>query len=499
MTETRLGEAAFDATRVARFLRAPDGALRVALVNLATGAEFGSLPLADRSREELARVAGIVRAMRDRAALAPPLRPAAPVIVARPEKVDRGDEDEARHLVMFIQNERDCYEATNRVAKAMSRGEYDREQAIVELQRNVVDRCSAKLRAIQREGEWDVSAHAPSTRRRVAELLAEIAADEYETPQIEVAEAPRPVPVSARPPPAPPKATSRARATTARAPSAAVAPPAPKGKTRSHALPDDVMDVLRRSALTANALTLPEQLDRKLYQKTSEALESIGAAWNRKAKAHVFGRDDSLAAFKTMMADGRYTTASDLAFFPTPPRLAEELVDLAGVREGDRVLEPSAGEGAIVAAAERRGAMVFAIEYDPRRAAVIAAKSPGAMVEVGDFLAFSPDATGGTFDAVVMNPPFALEGQPQADIDHVMHASRFVAPGGRLVAVMSGSVNFRDNAKSEAFRRFVKSHGGTIAPLPERSFGGSGTDANTVVVAFTMPGKPNRRLRMERF
>lgn len=71
VTETQLAEATFDATRVARFLRSPAGSLRVALVNVATGAEFGSLPLANASREELARVMGVVGAMRVRLASAP--------------------------------------------------------------------------------------------------------------------------------------------------------------------------------------------------------------------------------------------------------------------------------------------------------------------------------------------------------------------------------------------------------------------------------------------
>lgn len=63
--EAMLGEEAFDGQRVARFLRAPDGGLRIALVNVATGNVFHSLPLAKRTREELARVVGVVRSMRE--------------------------------------------------------------------------------------------------------------------------------------------------------------------------------------------------------------------------------------------------------------------------------------------------------------------------------------------------------------------------------------------------------------------------------------------------
>ena len=68
--EVRLGEAAFDASRVARLLRAADGSVRVALVGPA--GEFASVPLADRTREGLARAVGVVAELRARLAPPPP-------------------------------------------------------------------------------------------------------------------------------------------------------------------------------------------------------------------------------------------------------------------------------------------------------------------------------------------------------------------------------------------------------------------------------------------
>ena len=52
----------------------------------------------------------------------------------------------------------------------------------------------------------------------------------------------------------------------------------------------------------------------------------------------------------------------------------------------------------------------------------------------------SPEVVG-RFDRVVMNPPFCRG----RDLDHVRHALRFVAPGGRLVAIMSAGVAFRED------------------------------------------------------
>lgn len=72
-SETRLRELPLDAARVARLLRSPGGALRVALVNLATDREFLSLPLQTRTAAEIARVVDAVQALRAKlSAAAPP-------------------------------------------------------------------------------------------------------------------------------------------------------------------------------------------------------------------------------------------------------------------------------------------------------------------------------------------------------------------------------------------------------------------------------------------
>lgn len=75
MTETQLAEAPIDATRVARLLASSAG-VRVALVNLATGAEFFTVPLASRTRESVAAALGVVGQLRAR--LATPTPPSVP-------------------------------------------------------------------------------------------------------------------------------------------------------------------------------------------------------------------------------------------------------------------------------------------------------------------------------------------------------------------------------------------------------------------------------------
>ena len=95
----------------------------------------------------------------------------------------------------------------------------------------------------------------------------------------------------------------------------------------------------------------------------------------------------------------------------TPPTVAHFLADWA-IRDGStRVLEPSAGDGEVVVAAEARlqdGGEIVAVELVPDEAAHVSARSNGnATVVSGDFFEWATERWDGRgFDAVVVNPPF---------------------------------------------------------------------------------------------
>lgn len=167
----------------------------------------------------------------------------------------------------------------------------------------------------------------------------------------------------------------------------------------------DIADTLRAARFDGNRLILQGQLDRKLYARVNAALEAIGGQWKSgKVKAHVFA-GDARAAVEAALDAGSVKTAREAqredGWFPTPGTLARRLVALARVTQGDRVLEPSAGEGAIVVPAIHAGASVVAVEVDPGRAATLRRIASLAVHET-DFLRTTPTALG-AFDAVVMN------------------------------------------------------------------------------------------------
>jgi len=164
--------------------------------------------------------------------------------------------------------------------------------------------------------------------------------------------------------------------------------------------------------------------------------------------------------------------------FPTPAAIVDKVVAAAGIEAGHRVLEPSAGTGAMLGLILDAGADVVAVEIRQDLAAALQ-RFPTVEVYQENFLACESERLG-TFDRIVMNPPFAGE----QDIRHVMHAAKFLKPSGRLVAIMSAGVTFRQDRLARDFRAMVEERGGVIEPLPEDAFKASGTGVNTVLVTL---------------
>lgn len=245
---------------------------------------------------------------------------------------------------------------------------------------------------------------------------------------------------------------------------------------------NEVMALLSASRAEGNKLFITGgQLDKNLYQRLDKTLKAAGGKWNTKAKAHLFD-GDAADAIENILMTGEVTVPQDFGFFPTPPHVAKQAADLAMIGDGMMVLEPSAGRGALAVAANSAaaGVMVDMHELLPdNHKALIELKLPlSAVSEPGDFLQVEPKPV---YDRVLMNPPFDKK---RSDIHHVVHALKFLKPGGRLVAIMPSGVTFRDDALTKDFRGIVEQRGGSIETLPEGSFKQAGTMVNTVLVVI---------------
>ena len=206
----------------------------------------------------------------------------------------------------------------------------------------------------------------------------------------------------------------------------------------------------------------------------------------------------ALREYATMRADARKADPIKEAqkeligrkfagYFPTPPPVQRRVMQLADVRPGQRVLEPSAGTGHLADAVRAAGGNVTALEMQPALRKILELK--GHTVAGNDALAHD-----GTYDRIVMNPPF----EQGADMQHIQHAFEHnLKPGGRLVAILSEGPFFRSDRKAQAFRDFLAEHGAHDEKLPAGSFtqGDVPTGVNTRIVVLDKPDEVHKAVR----
>ena len=110
------------------------------------------------------------------------------------------------------------------------------------------------------------------------------------------------------------------------------------------------------------------------------------------------------------------------------------------------------------------------IEIDPRLCSIL--KASGFEVSCCDFLEASmpvcPDSEDG-HDRVLMNPPFS-RGQ---DVAHILHALKFLKPGGRLVALCAAG------PRQQAELRPLAT---TWEELPDGTFADQGTNVRAALM-----------------
>lgn len=221
-------------------------------------------------------------------------------------------------------------------------------------------------------------------------------------------------------------------------------------------------------------------------------LQGLGGKWRAgraKTPGFFYFEDDALdapvgEAIQGLIERGWWIDPKANSFVPTPPPLAVELVELAEIPAYARVMEPSAGLGAIAQQIRiaHPDVTILCVELLPDHRRALERKELQLHPE-GDFLKLDPGQVG-LFDRVVMNPPFGVGGK-QVDIDHVRHALRFVRRGGRLVAVMSNAVAFRENDKTRKFLETLYAVGPyEIRKNAPDAFAASGTGVQTITLVI---------------
>lgn len=241
---------------------------------------------------------------------------------------------------------------------------------------------------------------------------------------------------------------------------------------------ENILDILADCTTQGNILFLPDvQLPRNVYTAVNKCLTNIGGTWNRKAEGHVFDYDPAEALENLIFTGETEDMKKSFQFFPTPTDVAERLCCLANLDTAQigNILEPSCGRGDLADVIYAHNHNLTCLELNEAMSVHLSGKPYPVSLNV-DFLKY----TGGSFDRIIMNPPFSK----QQDIAHLYHAFDLLSPGGALVSVMSHSPFFRTNSKSVQFREWLDDHNAEVHDIEAGAFAKSGTmvRANIVLI-----------------
>lgn len=248
-------------------------------------------------------------------------------------------------------------------------------------------------------------------------------------------------------------------------------------------------DVLRNCTVEGIIVRLPDiQLDRKLYMDVAKALQLIGGKWKGgKTAGFVFpsGYEDELESLINKLSGGeKLNPKKEYQFFETPAILAEKMALLLNATTGSSVLEPSAGQGALVNAVlnYNPSVVIFLCEKMITNQMILRKKFENhpevyfLAPENDDFLDYKGTLQ---FDFIIANPPFAKN----QDIDHIRKMYDVCKPGGRIVTISSNHWVNCENKKEKAFAEWLGSlKKVTHMGIDSGSFKESGTMVGTNIL-----------------
>jgi|GEM_PF-553093 len=244
----------------------------------------------------------------------------------------------------------------------------------------------------------------------------------------------------------------------------------------------DKITCLQSCIVEGLIIKLPDyQLDRKVYQEVAKSLELIGGKWKGgKIAGFVFNEDPTDLLAQIAGGESR-NLKKEYQFYATPPAIADWLVQLADIKPEHKILEPSAGQGAIINAVNRilPEQRVYYYELMPINQTFLEKISHSRYLE-DDYIQSSCLSD---FDRIIANPPFAKN----QDINHVMKMYVDLKPGGRLVSIMSKHWLTSTNKKETEFREFVEYHKAEYHNIEAGAFKESGTMISMQVIVINKP------------
>lgn len=240
-----------------------------------------------------------------------------------------------------------------------------------------------------------------------------------------------------------------------------------------------VEDILKHCTLENNVMKLPQvQFNKKSYAEAKKWIEEAGGSWmGGKVQGFTFPFNAD-RVFSILHEGKRCNLQQEFQFFATPEEVADWLVMLAGgVHEDEKVLEPSAGTGAIIDAIHRScpDVIVDCYELMPENKEILSKKDNIRIL--GDDFTKCDVAQ---YDKIIANPPFSKN----QDIRHVRRMYECLNPGGVLAAITGPHWEFGSESECKDFRQWLEDNGGKKFEIEEGTFKESGTGTKTIAIVI---------------
>ena len=236
-------------------------------------------------------------------------------------------------------------------------------------------------------------------------------------------------------------------------------------------------------ALGSKARNLRESFSRGVEEHSGDVdLDGQGVGGKEFDSPALTGNDPFdnavLDYYTNQRLTGRRDNREGKDYYPTPEPLGYMMAQWGRIGEGESVLEPSAGHGAVARYVPRENPLT-AIEPSQSLFGKLQLKAGGNGRKFENTV-FEDYNVANKHDVVLMNPPFGSGGR--LAVDHVAKAFRHLDEGGRLVAIIP---------RGAADKKFDQWHAGQKdavltgeIDLPDITFARAGTSVRCRVVVI---------------
>lgn len=241
-----------------------------------------------------------------------------------------------------------------------------------------------------------------------------------------------------------------------------------------------VEEILKHCTLENSVMKLPKvQFNKKSYAEAKKWIEEAGGSWQGgKTQGFTFPFNPE-RVFSILHEGKRCNLAQEYQFFETPTEVADWLVMIAGgIHDGESVLEPSAGRGALVKSILRAcpNIEVDCYEAMPENIEILS-KIHGVRLLGNDF---TKRENSKLYSKIIANPPFCKN----QDIRHVRIMYDMLEPGGTLASITSAHWEFSEEKECKDFRQWMEDVGGCKYEIESGSFKESGTGIKTLAIVI---------------